>query len=92
MHAAPLSTARDSASDVPDDRLSRMRVGQQATVGGICEDCETAVRCRLRDLGFTAGTPVTCVRRAPLGSPVVYRIGETDLCLRRPLAELVLIR
>ncbi|MCB2178087.1 MAG: ferrous iron transport protein A [Actinomycetales bacterium] len=92
MQAAPLSTAPDPAGTVPADRLSTMRAGQQATVAGICEDCDTAVRCRLRDLGFTAGTPVTCVRRAPLGSPVVYRIGETDLCLRRPLAELVLVR
>ena len=92
MQAAPLSTAPDPAGALPDDTLSTMRAGQQATVAGICEDCDTAVRCRLRDLGFTAGTPVTCVRRAPLGSPVVYRIGETDLCLRRPLAELVLVR
>lgn len=92
MQAAPLSTAPGSPDAAPGDRLSRMRTGEQATVAGICEDCDTAVRCRLRDLGFTAGTPVTCVRRAPLGSPVVYRIGETDLCLRRPLAELVLVR
>lgn len=92
MQAAPLSTAPDPTVAAPDDRLSRMRAGQQATVAGICDDCDPAVRCRLRDLGFTAGTAVTCVRRAPLGSPVVYRIGETDLCLRQPLAELVLVR
>ncbi len=92
MQAAPLTTAPGSAGTVPHDSLSRMRAGQQATVAGLREDCDAAVRCRLRDLGFTPGTPVTCVRRAPLGSPVVYRIGETDLCLRRPLAELVLVR
>lgn len=97
MSTVPPSTAAGTAPNpadaTPGDaRLSRMRTGQAATVAGICEDCDAAVRCRLRDLGFTAGTPVTCVRRAPLGSPVVYRIGETDLCLRRPLADLVLVR
>ncbi|MCV2393388.1 ferrous iron transport protein A [Actinotalea sp. M2MS4P-6] len=72
--------------------LAGLRTGDAATVAAICETCDPALRCRLRDLGFTAGTPVSCVRRAPFGSPMVYRIGETDLCLRRGLAELVLVR
>ncbi|MDO8107460.1 FeoA family protein [Isoptericola sp. b441] len=77
--------------NAPADRLARLRTGDAATVAEICE-CDPAVRCRLRDLGITAGAPVVCVRRAPFGSPVVYRIGESDLCLRSDLAELVVVR
>ncbi len=74
-----------------EPRLSSLRAGESAEVAGICASCEPGLRGRLRDLGITSGTPVTCVRRAPLGSPVVYRIGESDLCLRRALADLVVV-
>lgn len=72
-------------------RLSSLRAGESSQVLGISATCEPAVRCRLRDLGVTAGTEVTCVRRSPFGSPVVYRIGESDLCLRSSLADLVVV-
>lgn len=44
---------------------------------------------RLGDLGFTPGTTVEVVRRAPLRDPVVYRVRDYDICLRRAQAALV---
>lgn len=38
---------------------------------------------RLRELGFTPGTDVEFVRRAPLGDPLCFRLRGTELCLRR---------
>ncbi len=45
---------------------------------------------RLLDLGFVPGTPLTVVRRAPLGDPVEIEIRGYRLCLR--LAQLDALR
>lgn len=45
---------------------------------------------RLQDLGFVPGTPVTVVRRAPLGDPVEIELRGYRLCLR--LAQLDALR
>jgi len=37
---------------------------------------------RLQDLGFVPGTPLTLVRRAPLGDPVEIELRGYRLCLR----------
>jgi ferrous iron transport protein A len=37
---------------------------------------------RLQDLGFVPGTPLTVVRRAPLGDPVEIELRGYRLCLR----------
>lgn len=44
---------------------------------------------RLRELGFTAGTLVLFVRRAPMGDPLCFRLRHTELCLRRGEASLI---
>jgi ferrous iron transport protein A len=45
---------------------------------------------RLADLGFTPGTEVEVVRRAPLRDPVIYRLRDYEVCLRRAQARCVL--
>ena len=37
---------------------------------------------RLRELGFTPGTMVTLLRRAPLGGPLLFSFRGYQLCLR----------
>ena len=83
----------DPDSGAPDRPrvLSGLRTGDRAMVSGIESGLDAAVRRRLHDLGVSPGTPVTCLRRAPFGGPIVYRIGETELCLRRTLADAVLV-
>ncbi len=68
-------------------RLATLRRGQRARVIGLDQAAPAEVARRLHDLGFRRGTPVTCVRRAPLGSPTIYRLGESDICLRRAEAS-----
>ena len=46
-------------------------------------DSDDAFGHRLADLGFLPGTPVVCLRRAPLGDPRLYEIRGAQLCLRR---------
>lgn len=58
--------------------LPRLRSGLVRDVVG-----DDAVADRLRELGFTPGTPVQFVRVAPLGDPLCFRLRGTELCLRR---------
>jgi len=44
---------------------------------------------RLSNLGFVPGRIVTPLRRAPLGDPIVYRVTDYELCLRRHEACIV---
>ncbi|MEU1788173.1 FeoA family protein [Streptomyces sparsogenes] len=44
---------------------------------------------RLYDLGFTPGTVVEVVPRAPLRDPVVYQVKDYEVCLRREQAACV---
>ena len=44
---------------------------------------------RLRNLGFVPGRIATPLRRAPMGDPVVYRVTDYELCLRRHEARII---
>lgn len=82
----------DGAPAVPGAVLmSTMRRGGTARVVGLAPDLGLAVCERLAALGFVTDAAVCCLRRAPLGSPTVYCIGETELCLRGDLASCVLV-
>ncbi len=70
--------------------LAELLPGRRGIVEQV--DPSTPIGRRLQDLGFVAGTPVTVVRNAPLGDPVIYELRGTRLCLRRSEAQLVLVR
>ena len=70
--------------------LSDLRLGTSARVIGLQEDtAEDPISKRLSNLGFVPGRTVTPLRRAPLGDPVVYRVADYELCLRRHEARMV---
>ena len=70
--------------------LSDLRLGTSARVIGLQEDtAEDPIAKRLSNLGFVPGRTVTPLRRAPLGDPVVYRVSDYELCLRRQEARLI---
>ena len=72
---------------MPD--LTMLAPGATARVSGVSADLEPALRHRLRSLGVRTGAEVTALRRAPLGSPWLVRVGGADLCLRRREAAAV---
>lgn len=71
-------------------RLTELHPGETGMITGI-EENDRGLSGRLRDLGFTENTPVTCVRTAPLGDPSAYRIRGTMIALRRKDAVCLLI-
>ena len=69
--------------------LDALLRGATAVVLRVEGDDEVA--CRLRDMGFWPGTPVSVGCRAPLGDPTVYRLRGFRLALRTAEAARVVV-
>ena len=85
MHDRAQDSRRSDSAIV----LAQLAPGQQATIVGLMPHANPAVASRLRQLGFRPTTRVDVIRRAPLGDPTIYRILDTELCLRSREARLV---
>jgi ferrous iron transport protein A len=83
----PTQRARDQSGSVIV--LAELPPGRRATVVGTVPHATSAVASRLVQLGFRATAQVDVIRRAPLGDPTIYRIQDTELCLRRREARLI---
>jgi len=46
---------------------------------------------RLREIGFRTGQIIEVVKSAPLGDPLLYRIGETEVSLGITEAQLITV-
>lgn len=66
-----------------DDRptLAELPIGARGTVAEV--RCPRPVARRLMEMGVLPGTPVTVVRVAPLGDPIVLRLRGYSLSIRR---------
>jgi ferrous iron transport protein A len=69
--------------------LAQLTPGTRATVVGTVAQANSTVAHRLGQLGFRAKARVDVIRRAPLGDPTIYRVQDTELCLRRREAQLI---
>ncbi|MBO0864621.1 MAG: ferrous iron transport protein A [Mycobacterium sp.] len=69
--------------------LSQLAPDQQATIVRLVPQANPAIASRLRQLGFRPSAHVDVIRRAPLGDPTIYRVQDTELCLRRREAQLI---
>lgn len=71
------------------ETLADAKTQQTFTIQAISESCDQALANRLFDLGFREDTSVQCIRRAPLGSPIMFRVCDTDICLRASQAKFI---
>lgn len=69
--------------------LAELAPGQRATIVGMAPRASSVLANRLRQLGFRPASCVEVIRRAPLGDPTIYRVQDTELCLRRREARLI---
>ena len=89
-HSTATPTDTGAAPPSTHTCLSDLRLGTSARVIALQEDtAEDPISKRLSNLGFVPGRTVTPLRRAPLGDPVVYRVADYELCLRRHEARMV---
>ncbi len=78
--------ARDQSDPIV---LAQLTPGKRATVVGTTAEADPLIANRLGQLGFRAKARVDVIRRAPLGDPTIYRVHDTELCLRRREALLI---
>ncbi|MGW5371759.1 FeoA family protein [Streptomyces sp. NPDC004009] len=88
MVTAQLSARQECDSSVlvssaPEERLADLRPGMSGAVIDIDESVEPSTARRLFDLGFAPGAEVTVLRKAPLGDPIVLRVAEYEVALRK---------
>ena len=67
--------------------LDDLERGQHGRVVGYGDTVESSAARRLFDLGLVPGIEVTMVRRAPLRDPVIFRVGDYEIALRRAQAK-----
>jgi ferrous iron transport protein A len=72
--------------------LAELAPGERATIVGLTPAVSPMVAGRLRQLGFRPASHVEVIRRAPMGDPTIYRVQDTELCLRRREARLIEIK
>jgi len=89
-HRAPASTTNLPEPGAATFALSDLSPGTSGRITGLADDGVGGVLVkRLRNLGFVPGRIATPLRRAPMGDPVVYRVSDYELCLRRHEARMV---
>ncbi|MEV4481605.1 FeoA family protein [Micromonospora coxensis] len=92
MKGNTASVRHDDRHDLGDGDgvpLADLRPGTEATVVRVESAAAPAIARRLADLGFTPGARVRVQRRAPLRDPVLYRVRDYEVCLRRAQAAWV---
>lgn len=82
---ADRTDAHDPGGDRPTS-VAGLRRGARAVVDGLGEGLPAASARRLLDLGFVPGAVVEFVRRAPMADPVIVRVADYDIALRREQA------
>ncbi len=71
--------------------LSQLRAGQTGTITSLDAACDPSICHRLQLLGFSAGREISKIRQAPLGGPMVFRVCDVHMCLRRAQAEMIMV-
>ncbi len=70
--------------------LDQLEPGETATIVALHH--EASQQGRLLEMGLLPETAVEMVRRAPMGDPIEYRVGDYNLSLRAAVAKLIEIR
>lgn len=70
--------------------LDCISAGSRCTVAGFTgADGAPQLAERMQDLGLRIGESVEFIRKAPMGDPLVFRVCDYELCLRKRDAKLI---
>ena len=89
MSARRLVSTDAGPAGGPVRTLADVARGESAVVVGYGDGVQSCAARRLFDLGLAPGVEVTMVRRAPLRDPVIYRVGDYEIALRRAQAQCI---
>lgn len=73
-------------------RLTRLPERCVAQILGLSPSCRGAMRRRLMDLGFVAGSSISIDMHSPLGNPTAYIVRGAAIALREDQARYILIQ
>lgn len=71
--------------------LADLPKGCRGTVLGFSDELSPHIARRLFDLGFAPGVEAEFVRKAPMRDPLMFRVADTEVVLRKKEARHVLI-
>ena len=71
--------------------LASLDRGQRAIVLGYSDAVAPSTARRLFDLGLVPGVEVTMIRRAPLGDPAIFQVGDYEIALRGAQADCITV-
>lgn len=69
-------------------KLSELQQGQKAVITGF-EQLSNDVRKKLMVMGLLPRTPVTLIRRAPMGDPLQVQVRGVSLAVRENIAQAI---
>ncbi|GAF02751.1 metal-dependent transcriptional regulator [Saccharicrinis fermentans] len=72
--------------------LSSLRIGEEAEVLGISQNCRGLQRRRLMDLGMVPGSQISAVMKSASGDPMGYRVMGTTIGIRKQHADYVFVK
>ena len=87
-HGDPIPSASGAIQTVPDDRLSALEPGEQATISRVSDTSPDKLR-YLGTMGLYPDTVVSVVERQPFGGPLLVRVGDTDHYVGAELADTI---
>ena len=69
----------------------QLSIHQKAKITSFAEDLSSQDKIRLEDLGFKINEQISCLRRIPLGGPVLFQTQLTVFALEKELAQKVFV-
>ncbi|MGF1739679.1 ferrous iron transport protein A [Vibrio profundum] len=72
-------------------KLSELHHGQSATIQDFSE-LSNDVRKKLMIMGLLPQTPITLIRRAPMGDPLQVEVRGVTLALRESIAQSIVVK
>ncbi|MEZ9702944.1 ferrous iron transport protein A [Vibrio breoganii] len=67
-------------------KLDELTIGQEATISSL-QQLDGSTRKKLMVMGILPNTPVTLVRKAPMGDPLQVRVRDVSVAIRKSTAE-----
>lgn len=89
LFAGRRCTTAQALAEQSTRTLDVLPVGEVGTLVGF--DHDDVVARRLFDLGFTPGEDVVRLRHAPMGDPLMFRVGGVEIVLRKAQARRILV-
>lgn len=87
-HGDPIPSAAGLVSDVPNDRLTSLQVGESATISRVSDDDAEKLR-YLGSIGFFPDAVISVIERLPFNGPLRVRIGKHEHIVGGELADAI---